>query len=429
MSGPPLELDAPRRAALTRVVAAWLELHPHPETKPDPAVTVRQVEVLRPGRTGVVDILADVDNRVAHAVVSVRRPGEEVPLLRASDESVLGLLEDDHGLGVLADALHDAEAAPLVLGAVTGDESPSVGVSLLSEDDQAVALEFTDRCTLTVFPWLTDGPHPGISLLVALDDAGFNHLAAPVALWRREGRDLGVVQELLAGTAGGWAVALTSLRDLYASGGRPEEAGGDFGPESRALGTMAARMHLALDRAYGRRTSSVDGWIDEAEEIVRQADASMLEPEGVTEAMASLRQADLHLPVLMTHGDFHLGRTARTDQGWVLADCIPGGRPPGAAEPVRRSPLADVADMLWSLHHVATVAAAERDPSGRGGLAAMARSWETRNRRAFLSGYLSTPGIGGLVPSDRDVLRKLAAVFEMERAGTRLLSQRDTGVR
>jgi predicted trehalose synthase len=84
--------------------------------------------------------------------------------------------------------------------------------------------------------------------------------------------------------------------------------------------------------------------------------------------------------------------------------------------PVYRSPLADVADMLWSLHHVATTAAEERDPSGRDGLTALAGAWVARNRRAFLAGYLGVPGISGLVPPGREALRILTASFELVRA-------------
>ena len=51
---------------------------------------------------------------------------------------------------------------------------------------------------------------------MALDAAGFNHVAAPLVRWTWEGRDLGVIQEPLADRSAGWALALTSLRDLYA---------------------------------------------------------------------------------------------------------------------------------------------------------------------------------------------------------------------
>ena len=87
--------------------------------------------------------------------------------------------------------------------------------------------------------------------------------------------------------------------------------------------------------------------------------------------------------------------------------------------PVYRSPLADVADMLWSFHHVAEVAAIERDPTGRLRLADLAEAWEARNRHAFLAGYLGTPGIEGLVPPNGDLAPALVSVFELERSTTR----------
>ena len=84
--------------------------------------------------------------------------------------------------------------------------------------------------------------------------------------------------------------------------------------------------------------------------------------------------------------------------------------------PVFRSPLVDVADILWSLERVATSAADERDPSGRDGLVELADAWVARNRRAFLAGYLGVPGISGLVPPGREALRILTASFELVRA-------------
>lgn len=417
-----LALTEERRSSLDQLVRAWLTQRGGPDSAgagTGRGVEVREVEVLVAGRPELLDVVAAVDGRSAHLVIGVRRPGEEAHLLRAGDDQVLGLFDDPEGLGVAVDALHDAELVSLLLGAVMGAGDDPGAVAPVSDDESAVVLAFGDRCTLTVFPWLFDGPHPGVALLVALDEAGFNHLAAPLALWRRGGRDLGLVQELLAGSAGGWALALTSLRDLYGSGGPPEAAGGDFAPEAHALGTMTARMHLALDRAFGRRSGEVSDWVDVAERVVRAGDPSLLEAAGVEATFEGLRSAHLRAPALRTHGDFHLGRTARTDQGWVVSDCMPGGVPPGAEGPVFRSPLADVADMLWSLHHVAGVAATERDPTGQAGLAELARAWEARNRRTFLAGYLATPGIGGLVPADRDVVRKLAAVFELERAAVR----------
>jgi maltokinase len=438
--------------ALRRVLARWREHHGDPALGDEGAgdegsaggaggtgsqgaahaIELVAVEVLVPGRPGVVDVLATIDGRLAHAVLGLRRPGDETHVVGSVEEPALGLVEDELGMAVVVDALHDADAARVLLEAVAGEgaapdhrvaESHRAGrepgtevVTMSADDGEVTTLSFAHRCSLSVFSWPHPGPHPGVTLLVGLDEAGFNHMAAPIAVWRRAGMDLGVVQELLSGAAGGWALALTSLRDLFASGVAPEAAGGDFASEARSLGVMAARMHLALDRAFGRRPGDLDAWVGRVEEAVAHAPAGMFDTDAVREAVAALRAADLRLPTLRTHGDFHLGRMARTDHGWVVADCMPGGARPGSDDPVYRSPLADVADMVWSLGHAARSAAAESVPPGvPASLAGLADAWAARNRRAFLAGYLSTPGIGGLVPGDREQVRRVVALFEIIR--------------
>jgi len=426
--------DDGRRDALARLVAAWADQRNGDGDSVDPAtVSVVEVEELWPGRPGLLDVIADVAGQPVHAVLGLHRPGDEVHLLRNTDQPALGLFDDRHGLALVVDALRDAELAPLVLAAVTGDEPPGGTVVSIADTPDLSSLAFGDHCTLTVFARLGPSPHPAVELLTVLDDAGFNHLAAPLARWRRGGRDLGVVQEKLAGSTGARALVLTSLRDLYAFGGRPEDAGADFGPDARALGTMTARMHLCLDRALGRRSVAVTDWLDCVEASAsearpaseaRQATEARPASEGrptsvarpaVAEAVAALRKADLRGAVIQTHGDFHLGRIVRTDYGWVVADCRPGGVPPGGDRPVMRSPLADVADLLWSLHHAAVTATADRDPADRAAAAPLADAWVARNGRAFMAGYLATPGIGGLLPTNRDHTLALVAVFELAR--------------
>ena len=417
-----LELTAERRAPLAGLVGAWLSQRAAdggadvPVAGAGHPVEIREVEVLLAGRPGLLDVLADVDGRAVHAVLGVRADGGEQTGEAGGEGRGLGLIQDDDGVALVIDALHDAELAPLVLAVVTGQAPEREAVNVVRDDDDGIAVEFDGRCCLTVFPRVVEGPHRGVEMLLALDGAGFNHLAAPLAVWRRGGHDLGVVQEVLAGVAGGWALALTSLRDLYGSGGRPEEAGGDFGPEAQALGTMTARMHLALDRAFGRELVRVAETVDRVEAGVARIDPKLLEEHGVLTALARVRASGVRAPTIRTHGDFHLGRTARTDLGWVVCDCSPGGQPPGADAPVFRSPLADVVDLLWSMEHVSAVATAERDPTGRGGPTTLARAWASRNRNAFLTAYLATPGITELVGSDRALVTDLVTALELERA-------------
>ncbi len=402
-----------RDQALRTLTEAWLGLR---RTASEGAIVIERAEVLLAGRPGLIDIVARVGDRRAHIVAGLRGVADEPHFLRAGDESALGLLDDEDGLAVCIDALRDAQLAALLLAVVRGVEPRPGPVAVLRDDDDATVLDCGDRGDLLVFPWLDAEPRPDVDLMVALEANGFNHIAAPLVRWTWERSDLGVVQEPLADRSGGWALALTSLRDFYAAGGAPEIAGGDFGAEARALGTMTARMHLALDRAFQREHEPVVDWVDRAEAAIAASDPSLLDAPGVTELVKWLRESEARLPVIRTHGDFHLGRTARTDQGWVVSDCAPGGVRAGGSTVGRRSPLGDVADLLWSMHQASTVAAAERDPAGRLGLAALGQAWEMRNRRAFVTGYLGTPGIGGLVGPDRDLVRRLVSFLELARS-------------
>jgi maltokinase len=401
--------------ALRTLAEAWLGLR---GIAAGGGLAVERAEMLRPGRPGLLDLVVvlGASGRRAHLVVGLRGVTDEPHFLRPGEECALGILDDDEGLAVCTDALRDAELAPLLLATVRMVEPRPGPVAVLRDDDDVALIDCGDRGDLMVFPWLQERPRPDVDMMVALDDAGFNHVAAPLVRWEWEGRDLGVVQEPLADRSGGWALALTSLRDFYASGGAPEDAGGDFGAEARALGTMTARMHLALDRAFLRHPEAVADWVDAAEDAIAAADSSLLDAPGVSDLVKWLRDADGRLPVIRTHGDFTLGRTARTDQGWVLCDCSPGGVLAGTTVPGRRTPLADVADMLYSMHQASAVAAAERDPTGRQGLATLGQAWESRNRRAFMTGYLGTAGIGGLVGPDRDLVRRMVSFLELARS-------------
>ncbi|MGD0379489.1 MAG: hypothetical protein ABSC30_05840 [Acidimicrobiales bacterium] len=389
------------------------------------AVRILDAEVLGAGRPGLIDVVAELGDRFVHVPFGLRSPGEETHFIPDGDDPVLGPLVDDEGAAVVFDATRDAVVAVMLLEQVSGEVVPASLVRHLRDDRGSVTLAMDDRIAFTVFNEVVDGPRPDLELFLALDEVGFNHLAAPLAVWRRAGRDLGVVQEYLAGASSGYALALTSVRDLYASGGPPELAGGDFGAEAHRLGTMTARMHLGLDKAFGRRPGDVGQWAHGIEEALRPLSPHVLERPDVEQLLGELRALQVPSQAIRSHGDFHLGRTCRTEQGWYVVDFATGGRPTSMAgaviDPdddarVYRSPLADVADMLWSLAEVATSAADERDPSGRDGLVELADAWVARNRRAFLAGYLGVPGISGLVPPGREALRILTASFELVRA-------------
>jgi maltokinase len=427
-------LTEERRETLGELVAAYAARRPGWAGVASGPVRVIDAQMMVPGRPGVIDVVADIGGRVVHEPLGLRAPGDDSRFLAEGEDPVLGLFEDVGGLAVVFGALHDAEAAGALVEVVSGRRVDPALVRLLRMDDETTVLAAGDALVFTVFNDAGSPSRRGLETLVALDDMGFNHIAAPLALWRRAGRDLGVVQEYLAGASDGYALALTSVRDLYASGGPPEEAGGDFGAEAHLIGTMAARMHLALERAFGRQRDDAAVCADEVEAVVAERAPELLERQVVTELLGKVRALEVPLYAIRTHGDFRLGLVCRTELGWYVVDfpsgppvTSAGARPGTEGGAVLRSPLADVADMLWSFGRVAVMAAEERDPTGQEGLRELAGAWERRNRRAFFAGYLGVPGISGLVPPGHDAVRLLSSCFELERTATANSRSRSPG--
>ena len=136
-------------------------------------------------------------------MAGLRGVADEPHFLRAGEEAALGLLDDEDGLAVCTDALRDAQLAGLLLATVRGVAARPGPVAVLRDDDDATVLDCGDRGDLLVFPWLDEAPRPDVDLMVALDESGFNHVAAPLVRWVWEGSDLGVVQEPLADRSGG----------------------------------------------------------------------------------------------------------------------------------------------------------------------------------------------------------------------------------
>ncbi len=246
-----------RDEVLRTLTEAWLGLR---RAAPEGAIDIERDEVLRPGRPGLIDIVARVGERRAHIVVGLRSVTDEPHFLRGRRGGRPRPARRRGRAGRLHRRAARRPAGRAAAGRRCAAWRPDPGRWRSS------ATTTTPPCSTAATgatSWCSRGSTtrrgPDVDLMVALDESGFNHVAAPLVRWVWEGSDLGVVQEPLADRSGGWALALTSLRDFYAAGGSPEAAGADFGAEARALGTMTARMHLALDRAFPRDHESVVG--------------------------------------------------------------------------------------------------------------------------------------------------------------------------
>ncbi len=364
-------------------------------------------------------LLADADGARYQLLVTKTEDG--IPeFLHGNDSALIGTAD-----GVIYyDALVDPEAAIDLLHHLAPEEEVSRMRPMGGEQSNS-SLVFDDRLVLKVFRRIHDGPNPDIEVTAALAEAGFPHVAAPVAGWEHAGASLGVVQPFLGGGTDGWHLALTSLRDFYASDLQdPAESGGDFAAEAERLGDVTARMHVALADALGRQPGDPEAWLALMEQqLERVAAGREWEPQA-RQVLAQVRRLG-DAVAIRVHGDYHLGQVLRADAGWFVLDFE--GEPSRTLDERRQasSPAKDVAGMLRSFDYASMVALREQPDAGRDAHEQQARAWEQRNRNAFLDGYFDTEGLAELWPPEMDDVRAALAAWELDKALYELGYERD----
>ncbi|MGH9305415.1 MAG: maltokinase N-terminal cap-like domain-containing protein [Acidimicrobiales bacterium] len=397
----------------------WFARPPEPIEPGPRAVLVVESATLESGWPGLVWLVIEAGGARYQVLVGMRPLVQGEEAMAGQDWAVLGSVEID-GTPVMAyDATADHELA-LGMARLAGVNDPFTRVRLVGAEQSNTSLVFDDAVILKLYRRVETGPNPDVEVTMGLDAVGFNHVAAPRGAWNRLGYDLAIAQEFLAGGSEGWALALTSLRDMYQSGLQPENAGGDFGAEARRLGNMTARMHLGLAKAFGTEEVDRHRWLDEVSSgisaLERLSPESHLDRHGFDSILDEARMGIESCSVTCrVHGDYHLGQTMRTEVGWFVLDFE--GEPLRSLHDrrARRSPLRDVAGMLRSFHYAAISAL-----DGRQKLGNLALSWELRNRECFLRGYLSTPGIDELVSGEPDAVLVVLRAFELGKAAYEL---------
>ena len=406
------------------------------------SVEVVHADLLREDWPLLVRLIVAADGSCYQVLLGLRPVGDQLDFMRGHDDAVLGPVRvgdgdgGDGGEDVTAyDAVFDPDLGLHLFWRVTGGDETAERVRPIGVEQSNTSLVYDERLILKLFRRLLPGPNPEIEVTSGLATAGFGWVAEPVATESAYGYDLALLQPFLAGAVDGWALALTSLRDLFGvhdtqsipviaanappppPAADPAEAGGDFSADAHRLGETTAAMHIAMAEAFGRSQGDATAWADD---IVAQARRSL---EDVITAVAiadDLRGADPG-PAIRTHGDYHLGQVMRTDAGWYVLDFE--GEPDRPLEERQRhtSPLRDVAGMLRSLHYASAVALSERDGDE---FARTAEAWELRNRQAFLDGYLPAAAKGGILPINRASIDAVLAAFELEKAVYELAYER-----
>jgi maltokinase len=341
--------------------------------------------------------------------------GLEWSVIEADGTRYQLVLDPDGG-----DALREQDAALALLRVVTDGDEKAESARLLTVEQSNSSVVYDDRLIMKLFRRLPGGANPEVEVTAALVAQGFESVAKPVAVWRRHDDgvddDLAIVQEFLAGGMEGWALALTSLRDLLGGDEAPPDAGGDFAAVAERLGEVTARLHIALAAAFGSQPGDGAAWAGLMERQLERAGAEAKWRDGAAAVFRRLRQADDLGRQIRVHGDYHLGQTMRTDAGWFVLDFE--GEPARPVDERTRptSPVKDVTGMLRSFGYAAAVALSERGRPAPERCVDQAGEWEARNRDAFLAGYLSTEGIEALLPADAQALRLLLDAWELDKA-------------
>jgi maltokinase len=398
------------------------------EPPPDGEVAVEAVQSLwedggnRALWQVVVDVGAGAGAEPAHyqMLLGMRPAGEPADFLHGHESAVLGSTDSVY----LYDATLDTELAKIFLEFISKGELRADRTRPMSSEQSNTSMVFDDRIILKVFRRLWPGRNPDVEATTALAQAGFDHVPKPLIEWRDGTYDLAFGQEFLAGGSEGWALALTSLRELFTSrdANVPADSGGDFAAEAGRLGKVTAEMHVALHEVFGSApdTDARLGWAtmieslpDRLDAAGRQAEKDLLGSAGPL--LDRLRAVGHPGPAFRVHGDFHLGQVMRTDRGWYILDFEGEPAKPLAERIAPASPLKDVTGMLRSFHYASRYALVERAVPEWSQVEPDARAWEAHNRQAFLDGYQSHQSVAALLP-DAGVAPAVMTAYELDKA-------------
>src|SRR4051812_29494631 len=316
----------------------------------------------------------------------------------------------------LYDAAHDAQLTHVLLQMLArGDDEQGLrfrhlpGVELetdltslvMGAEQSNTSIVYGESYILKLFRKVAPGLNPDLEITRALAEAGSTAVVPPLA-WIEVAdaseTTLGMVQPFLRGASEGWALAVTSVRDLYAEADlHADEVGGDFAGESERLGAVTAEVHAVMRDVLPSRVADPAENVSTAKQMCERLDAALevvpelapyaAELRAVYDAVAELPAG---VPVQRVHGDLHLGQALRTDSGWVIIDFEGEPARPLSERRAQMSPLRDVAGMLRSFDYAARHLLAEHPSAG--GLEYRAGEWAERNRDAFCEGYARAAG-------------------------------------
>jgi maltokinase len=290
----------------------------------------------------------------------------------------------------------------------------------LAAEQSNTTLLYGEAFVVKLFRLISPGRNPDLEISLALADLESEAVLPPVGWFEMPVGDttttLGLAQPFLRLAVDGWALATTSVRDLFAEADlHADEVGGDFAAESERLGVATAEVHRKLAEAFAtglakradvQRTAAA--MLDRLEAAITVVPDLADYAEPLRAAFDELRLIEDEVPLQRIHGDLHLGQALRHDGGWTILDFEGEPSKPLHERVALDTPLRDVAGMLRSFDYASRhlLATGPEEPQ----LAYRANEWADRNREAFCHGYAEH---GGTDPRKSPVVLR---AYELDKA-------------
>jgi maltose alpha-D-glucosyltransferase / alpha-amylase len=271
---------------------------------------------------------------------------------------------------------------------------------------------------------------------------------------------LGMLQGFVENQGDGWSYVLgyvgRYLEDRLLTSWSPdgeEDAGAELAPEDafftglvRTLGLRTGGLHAAFasptdDEAFAPEPASpeeVAGWAEDIlaesgrtlemlkkrrnelpEEVGPDADRLLALPRMLTGRIKDASGGGFGVVKTRCHGDYHLGKVLVVGNDFQIIDFEGDPARPLAERRRKRSPLRDVAGMLFSFDYAIRSALMDLGAERAGHserLEPWVRRWQERTRWTFLDGYAEGVRSAASYPENEEHARALIELFTLEKA-------------
>ena len=334
----------------------------------------------------------------------------------------------------------------------------------LRGEQSNTSVVFGRRYILKYYRRLQNGRNPDLEVPRFLTTrTAFRHTPLLAGYVEYEGTEFGAaigsLQAFVANAGDGWRYTLDHLGEFYGGvrldGGKSEdadagravrEAAGDYLRDARRLGEVTGELHCALssdatDPAFAPEPveqADLERWVAGAQEqltaalaLARAAAArhplplcdrlrAFVAAEPLYRRLTAglLALAGAKVVKIRHHGDYHLGQTLRTADGFVVLDFEGEPARPLAERRAKHLALRDVAGMLRSFDYARHAGLPVVEEGRRAALERYGRLWEDLASEAFLAGYFARArGAGApLLPPSDNLAERAIAFFTLEKA-------------